>query len=432
MLKVGFYIPRLNYLKFLGPLIEYFLSQKVQVTLFCDHREPPSRYKAYLYPNLAKLPEFQYPVDRVAFGSLSEFTIATRDKGIQAMFFCNCDEIGKEFHEQMNVLSHKLIIAQMQNVFDLIVTSKDLSYSDVIYIYSDDWIDWWKSYVQHHHLVPEMALKDFLKDVDEKTVSVGFTEADQIPHIDPHCVREKYDIPANKKVLLYSPFSWARDFSLCGPSLNRLPKQLIQKMRRLCCGASKYLPNAWCGMLDRSIVEAVRKFCDRNNALFIVKAREKTIIPYYLEKTVDRIFFDESYYPYTLIELLSITDLCLHFHSCIVMEAVITRTPSISISHNSEACRTAFSDRLFISGLSPQSEGLYNFNGVNYYLELDEFVHTFPSKKVTDYPLDKELAKTFMNKFVSSDDLNSSSRIYNDLSKRINSLDTLPSQHSIH
>jgi len=419
-MKVGFYIPRLNYLKLFGPVIEYFLSQGNQVTLFCDSIESPSGNKAYLYPALDEIPSFRGKVEKIAFHSVSEFASMVQERGVQAIFFCNFNPIGAILRKELDLLSHRLIIAQLQYAIEFMYLGRDLNFSDVVYTLSESWTDWWKAFVQHHRLVPRAFLDDFFKDIDKKAVPVGSPEAEQLKLITAKTVHENYHIPSNKKILLYLPFCWTRKFSLCSHISNRLPDQTLKPMRSICCEASRFLPNAWCGMLDRDIVDAVRKFCDLNDALFIVKSREKTIIPLYLETIADRIIFDKTYYPFTTVELLSIADLCIHFYSSTVMEAVYTKTPSICISPNSEHFNSLYNDRFFIPDFTANDGNFYNFKGVNYHIEHDKFVDSFPSQGFSDYLFDNKMADIFMRRFMGPSDLKSCARIHEDLSKRIN------------
>ena len=422
MIRTGFYIPRLNYLKIFCPVIEEFLSRDARVTLFLDQRESLVDGKSHLRPDMEKVPAFGDRVERIPFRSVSGLAGMARDRDVQAMVFLDFDAIGERFREEMLRLSHPVVIAQLQHAFELVYLGRDLGFSDVVYTFSPSWSGWWKAYVRRNRLVPEREQEALFKAIDEKAVPVGFPEADQLKDIISAEVYEKYRIPRGKRVLLYLPYCWTRRFSLCSHASNRVPGSMLGPMRRVCCRVSGLLPEFFCGMLDRHVVDAVREFCNANDAVFIVKAREKTVIPRYLETMADRVIFDESYYPFTTLELLLISDLCLHFYSSTVLEAVAAGTPSICIFPGTAQFRGLYGDRFFMPDFSPRPGSFYNFEGVNYHVAQDRFTACFPGQAFSDYPLDEKSAGKFMNRFAGPGDLNSCTRIYEDLEQRIRSM----------
>ena len=70
-----------------------------------------------------------------------------------------------------------------------------------------------------------------------------------------------------------------------------------------------------------SLVDAIKKFCKRNDAFLVVKGRMKDPIRTELSDAADLVLYDENQYPSTVFELLSVARLCVHFYSAAVLEA---------------------------------------------------------------------------------------------------------------
>ena len=156
-------------------------------------------------------------------------------------------------------------------------------------------------------------------------------------------------------------------------------------------------------------MRAARLFCDRHGAALIVKARAKDPVPRYLARIADRVLYDDAYYPATILELLKVSALCLHFFSTVAYEAAYAGVPSI--------CLTPAGDDLGLPSLwqewflNPDSGGSFNFPGVVYARALGEFLDGFASARLSDYPLDPVARAQYLEKFVGVDDGKSSDRV---------------------
>ena len=158
-------------------------------------------------------------------------------------------------------------------------------------------------------------------------------ELDAVRRIDPEEVRRRLGLPRDRPIVLYLSFPLASNpptFWLRGvftPST-----RLGQAARTLLAGRTEYWPDVREGLNDRRLVEAVRHFCDRTGAALVVKSRLKDPIPRYTLRRADRALYDLSHYPPTILELLSVASLCVHFYSTTVLEAVYCGVPSLCLA----------------------------------------------------------------------------------------------------
>src|SRR5262249_34679142 len=148
--------------------------------------------------------------------------------------------------------------------------------------------------------------------------------------------------------------------------------------------------------------DALRAFCDGNGALLVVKSRLKDPVSRHTAARADRVFYDESYYPATILELLSIASLCVHFFSSTAYESVFLGVPSLCITPRDEDIGLP---AVWMELLNNTREGgVFNFPGASYHLSLPELFEDLPRRSLKDFPVDPTARARFLETFVGFDD----------------------------
>jgi hypothetical protein len=240
-------------------------------------------------------------------------------------------------------------------------------------------------------------------------VVVGFPEMDQFHAIDPAPIRRRLGIDPGRPVVVYCPFPfhsnprtfWSRSIYGAGPLRQRLA--LLRG-----CGRryAQHVANGWD---DRGVVHAVRAFCDANGAALVVKARPKDPVPRYLARLADRVLYEQTDYPATILELMSIASLCLHFFSTVAYEAAYARVPSICVT--ADGNDLGFPPLWREWFLSTQSGSSFNFPGVTYPVSVEEMVADLPRRRLADFAVEPAARAHYLEKFVGSDDGKASDRL---------------------
>jgi hypothetical protein len=239
---------------------------------------------------------------------------------------------------------------------------------------------------------------------------VGIPEMDQSHWMDPIDVRRRLGLDPARPVVLYCPFPfrsnprtfWTRHVFGARSALHG--RLAIRLGRR-----PEYRSHVERHLDDRSVVRAVRAFCDRNGAALVVKARVKDPVPRYLGRCADRVLYDEHYYPATILELLRVSALCLHFFSTVAYEAVYAGVPSICIAPDADDLGFPPLLREWFLSTAPGSS--FNTRGAVYLLGLEDLVSGFPGKRLSDFPLDPVARAQYVDKFIGFDDGKSSDRV---------------------
>lgn len=293
---------------------------------------------------------------------------------------------------------------------------KQLLSATGIAMYSPWWLDYAVKYYRTTGLL-DKSCDVFKRTLEEKTTFVGVPEFDQQASISSEHVREKYGIPKDKRIVCLLPFAaisslafWPRHIFLEGSRLKQL-LQIAYKRR------FEYLRHVFDGLNERAFAKSLRAFCDRNDALLVVKSREKTPVYSHLAAESDLVLFDGGEYPATLFELLKIADLTMSFQSNAVFASIAFGVPhySIRIPADDFFCSDTKRDRdsrvRFSNYFNLGPDGPFDFEGVTTATDIPEAIAELPGRELSSFALNPERADQYVAKFVGVVDGQSSARL---------------------
>jgi len=238
---------------------------------------------------------------------------------------------------------------------------------------------------------------------------VGFPEMDQFHAIDPTAVRRRLGLDPTVPVVVYCNFPFLSNPRTFWVRHVYGARRLHQRLATRLGGGRRYARHVDGGWDDRGVVKAVRAFCDANGAALIVKARPKDPVPRYLASLADRVLYEQTDYPATILELMSIASLCLHFFSTVAYEAAYAGVPSICVTSDGDDLGFPPIWREWFLSAEPGSS--FNFPGVTYPLSVEEMVVDFPRRRLADFPLEPAARAHYLEKFVGFDDGKASDRL---------------------
>jgi hypothetical protein len=245
--------------------------------------------------------------------------------------------------------------------------------------------------------------------MQDRGAIVGFPKMDQFHAIDPTRVRRQLGLDPGVPVVVHCPFPfmsnprtfWVRHVYGAG--------RLHQRLAVVAGGGRRYAEHVAHGWDDRSVARALRTFCDANGAALVVKARAKDPVPGYLARVADRVLYDQTDYPATILELMSIASLCLHFFSTVAYEAAYAGVPSICVTADPDDLGFAPIWREWFLSAAPGSG--FGFAGVVYPLSVPEIVTDLPRRRLADFALEPVARAQYLHKFVGVDDGKASDRL---------------------
>jgi hypothetical protein len=237
-----------------------------------------------------------------------------------------------------------------------------------------------------------------------KVAFTGNPNLDIGPELERERIRKEFRIPSNKKVVLLLPINltyWPGEwpwFYLAEAGL----KQIRQLFRAVRNEGWSFLANYWhwaiLGWNDDNLVKAIRQFCDKNNAMLIVKARKKDALRKGTKELADIAIYDESYYPSTVYKLMQVADLCIHFYSTAALEAAYFGTSSLCIN------RPNLDIAMHRLWRTNRIGGAFNFPGVNKWMSIPSAIRALPFISLENFAMDPKARNRYVNKYLGSSD----------------------------
>src|SRR5262249_14692909 len=281
------------------------------------------------------------------------------------------------------------------------ITARGIADADSVAVYSDYWareMEGWG---------PEAGV---VEGVAGKAEVGGEPGLDALAAIDGGEVRRRHGLPSDRPIVLYLPFPLRSNIRAPWlANVHRPSSRLVQALRTAVGGPRAYWPDVTRGRNDRRIVEAMRAFCDAGGALLVMKSRVKDRVPRYAERLADRVFYALPPSPPTILGLLSVASLGVHFYSTAVLEAACAAVPSLCLAPRAAELGPASYgfDRVHHGELG----GMYNAPGVAYWRPLAEAFDGLAGWELGDFPLDSAARPAYVGRLLGLGDGGSSGRL---------------------
>lgn len=289
---------------------------------------------------------------------------------------------------------------------------------------------WLESMVEAFARQLKLSEEDVL-GIRNKSFVVGWAELDGVKGLDKEAILEKYGLKKGKKIVFFDPVgnvnhvpNFLYKYHFCMSQTGK--KRLLRMLRNLSGdiwispGMLWKLPSYLKALIAyrkvpnyEALFFNLQKFCEENDYLLICKSREKNNDGDFIKSRCDLYTYDRSYLPFTLLELLSISNVYVGFNSFSTVEAAYFRLPVLSIN----IFLTKYEFREYGGKAYQYIEECFdtpgewlNFSGVNQvyrlYRDRIDFAKAISGLKTNPQSQDEYIAK-----FIGSEDGKSSKRI---------------------
>ena len=240
------------------------------------------------------------------------------------------------------------------------------------------------------------------EELRTKSVIVGWPQIDQLSLIDAVAVRRRLGIPEKQPVVVY--LNWV-DCSTLNLRMAFFSANSIRKKIGVVVQFISQLPRAVPYLLEPNLDQvgkAIRAFCDRNGAYLLVKCRHRDKAFPIEERIADRVIYDESYYPHTIHEVMSIASLSMGYFSFAVRESVAARVPYLSLDVAGYADRIVFKESQPVYRELSKPDNLFNFSGVTCIMNGQEIIHDLPHKSLSDFQMNPKAFEEYYAKYLAT------------------------------
>ena len=398
--RLVFIVERKNYYRVIGPVVDAALRRGWAVECWHDWAQPRWGTKASEFPDAA--PTFRWGAPQV---------VAYRGAELVERLGARPPDAVVALGPPPAALARQVRWIGLQYMTNLVnpFGPQGLHACDRVAGYSRFWLEQALGYFRESG-----ALRDSdasaEREITRRFAVVGVPELDQAEAIDPPAVRKRLALPPDRPVVLYLPYPvksnprtfWLRHVYAPTSRLRRGLAVLVALKLR-------YWQHVIRDWNDRRLVAALRAFCDANDALLVVKSRLKDPVPHHTAALADLVLYDPSHYPATILELLSVASLCVHFFSSAAYESVFLGVPSLCLAPAAEDMGLS---PLWGRGLFHVREGgSYNMPGASYFMLLPQAFADLPRASLKDFPMDPLARARFVQTFLGFDDSRSSERV---------------------
>ncbi|MFH1559063.1 MAG: hypothetical protein ABIC19_00880, partial [Patescibacteria group bacterium] len=399
----GFCFDRASVVKAFAPLILQALKRKIKIFLLCgpdarnswpnNPKYQPLKKNIYLPYNIKKKVNFLYFKNNQR---LEKLIIKNKISHFFTLHF-EPRKFGKTLP---NLRKNNIKICCLQWTGDFTnVSPRALAQVDWFFVYSS-WIA--KLYCKIH----PACLKNKLR---KKIIPCGNPILDSVYDLArPEEIRQKYRLPQNKKIVLLltlDPFyPWAKWVFTAQSKiqlflnfrLHRDPKLIIKY-----CRDTSY----------KQILQALRNWCEKNNALLIGKSRSRHREPLFLKEICHKVILeDKDWYPIMSTELMSIADLLVNFNSAGIWEAAFFKVYGLTI----DVLDTPGRSHLLPFRRDPK---MYQFKGVGRWIDYKKFPGFLERHSLSDFKVDKNQQKKYIKRYLEFEKPQASRIIINHLIK---------------
>jgi len=397
-MKIGFLVERNIYFRIFGSIIDKALERGHQVFCFHNYSHHQTGSKGYQFPDIAQTPPFKNgKVVSLPFQNQEEIVKHCLERNIKVI-------VSLDFMKNYLALQEKLQKeavkwCALQSGFDSGPNSGEyLSLPDRFFIYSPQWLQWIFAYLKKSGKTAENNFADFAQKLNNKVKAVGFWLTEQKNIISAQEVKHKWGIPPEKKVVLFLPFPFGSSVkTFWTQCVFGWRKKFLQLPLALLYGKKRWIKQVLNEENDYRLCCAIKKFCEKNNAYFLVKSRQKDPVKNYLAKMADKVLYDEEFYPATILQCFSVADICLSFFSSAVLEAATTNVPHICIA-------PAVEDWKDIQGtlwqiILEKERNFFDFPGVSYLRTIPDIINNLAQQNLGDFPLVRGKQVQYTQKF---------------------------------
>jgi len=380
-MKLSFLIERDVYFRVFGVIIDEALKRGHQVFCLHDYSQSRTGSKGYQFPDISQIPKFRNgAVNSLEFNGEQDFLDKILQNNIQVV--CSLDFTKRNLQVRKFLKEKGVFWVALQNGFDSGPHSGEyLSMPDRFFIYSFEWLKWIFEYLKESGKTKEENFLSFQNKVQGKVKAVGFWLAEQKFTVDSFAIKKKWGIPLDKKVVLFLPFPF-------GSSLKTFWTKCV------------YGTRFFSKENDFRLTGAIREFCDKNNAILLVKCRKKDPAKRYLVKMADEVIYDESFYPSTTMECFSIADVCFNFYSTVALESVAMGVSNVCIAPDISNWKDI--NNVFWQTILDKEKDFFDFSGVSYLKTIPEIINNLPKQTFADFSFDKEAQAQYLQKFANS------------------------------
>ena len=317
--KIAIIIERKNSLEFFLPFIDKYLkkyTKKIIILVNCNK----NKLKEYL--TVSKKFLINLKRNETIFEYYSNTDLEAICYSEKINFICS---FRSNSYFKLKNLKIKFILLQM-NLDTFVLNDKtDFLNSDLIIIYSKYWLFFYQKVFGKKHF---NNTKSKIIMFPSPKYQINYPTKDKII--------SKYNLNKNTKYLLVVPMNlknvksvWSTIFQINNKFLQILTLIIFKLLGlKITLQTKNLLKNS---INEKKLIEAIFEFAKKNDLEIIIKGRSKSKVNKLWSELGAKVFYDESYYPSTISELIKCSEICITSYSTAIFDIINSELKTINI-----------------------------------------------------------------------------------------------------
>lgn len=441
-MKIFFYVKKINYLRVYSTLIQEAINRNYHVEICFDQNvvQLGDIEKQLIYErnkNKLVLKFFKSDFDIVNYLTLNT------DIDIYILIYPEKYLVDKKI---INLVSNKvvLIMSGVDTVatymhWHLMYQNNPLyihTYKKYLFVWTDQFFNEQVNIVKRYGNKIEKKNMKYFSNSNIEIVQVGFNEINNnINELDKELIRQEFNIEKNKNILTYLPYptsfdrpnkSWQAAYSGIYANyryegnknsiLNKLTV-IVKYIYLYACVIVSPTSIFWIikGYSEKKMIKSIKKFCEKNNLLFVIKKRNKHRLIDEGYNLADLIIDDRenNTYPTNYQKLLRISKLVMGYHSTAVFESVKMNVPFLNI----ESPNGHWQSNLVKQFFSVKKNSYLNYPKVVWNYKIKDILRNFEKMHLNNFQINSDYKKKYIEEFLNKKSNHNLDYLFNKLEK---------------
>jgi len=441
-MKIFFYCQKINYLRVYSTLIQEAINRNYHVEICFNQNvvELSDIEKQLIYEknkNKLVLKFFKSDFDIVNYLTLNT------DIDIYILIYPEKYLVDKKI---ISLVSNKvvLIMSGVDTVatymhWHLMYQNNPLyrhTYKKYLFVWTDQFFNEQVNIVKRYGNKIEKKNMKYFSNSNIEIVQVGFNEINNnINELDKELIRQEFNIEKNKNILTYLPYpasfdrpnkSWQAAYSgiYANYRYEGNKNSILNKLTVI----AKYIYLYACvivsptsifwiikGYSEKKMIKSIKKFCEKNNLLFVIKKRNKHRLIDEGYNLADLVIDDRenNTYPTNYQKLLRISKLVMGYHSTAVFESVKMNVPFLNI----ESPNGHWQSNLVKQFFSVKKKSYLNYPKVVWNYKIKDILRNFEKMHLNNFQINSDYKKKYIEEFLNKKSNHNLDYLFNKLEK---------------
>ena len=396
--RIIFIIERSNYFRIVSPLIKFFSESGINVELWHDlSAKMPKRVLESANPNW--LPDFKNSdIDVKSFTEKTDLLEYCSKNTVNYILILSLSAVPYEDIVNKKMRSEWVYLPPYPDDWMLSVKNKEHLLSIDKYVIQTDY--WLEKNIEIFKEISDWFTDEIENEFRKRAIIGGWPQGDQALYINSSRIHYDLGINPQKNIVLWFNFSDSTSYPWRIRLYNKYT--LFDRIGFIFKNTKNPFTffRAFFDINVSDVIKCVRKICDHNNALLVIKYRNRETLLKIEKEMCDHSFNDINHFPSINNQLISVANVCVGPFSTAARDAAAMNKPYIMHDFNKNLERPILGEKVALGIDYSKENGYLNFRPLIYYVKnLSELSKTL-SESLKNWKNNEQKCNEYYEKYV--------------------------------